>query len=102
MFPISKAEAARMLEGAIERAGSLNAYAEQLGVSPQFISPMRSGKSDISGVVADDLCIKSVKSYEFTGPKSSPKQEQYEHERREWCIERGLPYERSKNMRVTK
>lgn len=81
---VSDQEARRMLDKAIERAGSQSAYAERLGVSRQFISSMVAGSRPLSGSVLEDLCLEAVNSYRFLGPQRSPEQERYENGRAEW------------------
>lgn len=100
---IEDEEALDRLEAAIAAVGSANAYARSLGVSGVMVSTMRrqsKRRQPITGKVAANLNLKRVSVYRLTLVSSSPEQERYENERRNWAEQNGQKLEQSKTMRV--
>lgn len=75
---------------AVEQAGGSKAYARKLRCSHPFISSMVNRRARITGVVADDLHMATVKRYELTLIVDGPEQERYVKQRHEWMEQNGL------------
>ncbi|WP_287747858.1 hypothetical protein, partial [Microcystis sp. M40BS1] len=84
---------------AIKAAGSLNAFCDRVGVTPGNVSRMRSGQTPITGKVAEYLGVKPVLRYLEIGPKTDPKQEQYEKKRAKWAEQNGRDITRMRSAR---
>lgn len=84
---ITEEEAHAMFMRAVEHAGGVTAYADLLETSAAHISQIKNGSTKISGKVAQDLRLESVKAYRLILPTPSTEQEQYEIKRRKWLAE---------------
>jgi len=57
---LTRQQAIKRLQAAIDEAGSGKAYADQVGVSGVLISDMKNGRRHISGKVAAHLGLKRI------------------------------------------
>lgn len=87
---LTEEEGYARLMAAIERAGGGKQYARQLRCAHAFISAIVNKRQRITGVVAEDLKLTTVKRYELTLVEDSPKQEQYVNKRNEYLRSVGI------------
>lgn len=96
---LTEVEGYTRLQEAIKQAGGAKQYARKLRCSHAFVSAIVNKRQRITGVVAEDLKLTTVKRYELTLIEDSPKQEQYVNQRAEYPRSVGIDPTSRKGIR---